>query len=368
MTLDSYQPAALRNIRCTLMRGGTSKGPFFLASDLPQDPAAQEEAILQALGAMTASRIDGVGGQDTLSNKIAVVSPSTSPEADVDYMFFQAKPGEYALDRSVNCGNIMSGVGPFALERGLVKAQNGETVVRIRNLNTNALVHAVVQSPGGRVTYCGNAAIDGVAGTAAPILMDFRGVVGSKTGKLLPTGFPHEDIEGITVTCIDVAVPMILLPATELGLTGDESPATLAAMPELLARLERIRCIAGERMGLGDVSQSVMPKLAILSQATSGGTIKSRYFTPKSPHTSHAVTGALCIGAACLVPGSIAAHLCELIHGGNVQIEHPTGSIKVALAATWNNGHLDISRAALVRTARKLFDGEIFVPVSTNFH
>jgi len=351
---------ALR-IPCVLMRGGTSRGPFFLEADLPSDPAARDRVLLAAMGSPHMLQLDGLGGGNSLTSKVAIVSRSSRSDADVDYLFAQVAVERAHVDLSPNCGNMLSAVGPFAIEAGLVPARDGETIVRIHNRNTGALVEATVQTPGGVVAYDGATAIDGVAGTAAPIKLGFLEAVGSKTGALLPTGLAREEIDGVPVTLVDYATPMLLLRAADLGLAGDETPAELDANAALLARLETLRREAGRRMGLGDVTGRVIPKVGLLSPARRGGSLTSRYFTPDRCHRSHAVTGALCVAAASRLTGSVAAEILSAGTGSLVTVEHPSGAIQVDLAL---DAAGQVARASLVRTARRIFEGNVIVPAS----
>lgn len=348
---------------CLFMRAGTSRGPFFNAADLPRDPAARDAALIAALGSSGDGRqIDGIGGGDSLTSKVAIVSKSAHPGVDVDYKFAQvAVDGSY-VDASPSCGNMLSGVGPFAIESGMVEARDGETVVRIRDVNARSIVDAVVQTPGRTVTYAGDVQIDGVAGTAAPIALRFSNVVGSKTGAMFPTGRPIDDIVGRRVTCIDVATPMVLIAAKDIGVTGYEAPAALNARSDVFADVERIRRIAGARMGLGDVSRSVLPKVALLAAPRAGGTISSRYLTPWTAHAAHAVTGAICVAAAAAAPGTVAQRLSDASHGGATEIEHPAGKIGIRIEATDEAGALTIHSASVVRTARLLMRGCVAIP------
>ncbi len=343
------------------MRGGTSRGPFFLESDLPAEPAARASVLLAAMGSPHLLQLDGLGGGNSLTSKVAIVSQSSRPDADVDYLFAQVAVDRAHVDLGPNCGNMLAAVGPFAIEAGLVSAVDGETPVRIYNRNTGALVEALVCTPGGIVEYDGATAIDGVAGTAAPVKLSFLRAVGSKTGALLPSGMSREEIDGVPVTLVDYATPMLLLRAVDFGLTGEETPAELDADAALLARLEEIRREAGRRMGLGDVAGRVIPKIGLLSPARRGGSLSSRYFTPDRCHRSHAVTGALCIAAASRIAGSIAQEMLSPSRGSLVTIEHPSGAIQVDLAL---DGAGQVMRASLVRTARRIFEGNVIVPAN----
>src|SRR3990172_6649860 len=351
-------------IPCVLMRGGTSRGPFFLASDLPADAAARDAGLLAVMGSPHENQVDGIGGPNPLTSKVAIISKSKHPEADVDYLFAQALVDERRVDTRPNCGNMLVAVGPFAIEAGLVPAKPGETAVRIFNINTEALVESIVQTPGGKVTYAGEASIDGVGGTAAPVKINFKSAIGAVTGKLLPTGRPLDVIDGVDVSCVDVAMPMVLMPAEQLGKTGHESASELDADKELFKRMEAIRRKAGELMGMGDVSKMVVPKIGLLAAPRQGGTITSRYFVPYSCHKAHAVTGTVCVAAACAVPGTVAARIAPLATApqGVVRIEHPSGMIAIDLDVELDQQPPIIRRAALIRTARRIFDGHVHVP------
>lgn len=351
-------------IPCVIMRGGTSRGPFFLASDLPADANTRDEVLLAVMGSPHEYQVDGIGGANPLTSKVAIISKSRRPDADVDYLFAQVLINEKRVDTKPNCGNMLVAVGPFAIEAGLVPAHHPETVVRIHNVNTGALVDSIVQTPNGHVTYAGTAAIDGVAGTAAPVKLNFKSAIGSVTGKLLPTGRPLDVIDGIDVSCIDVAMPLIMMRAEQLGKTGYETAVELDADRALFERMEAIRRKAGLLMGMGDVSKLVVPKIAILAPPRASGTITSRYFVPDSCHKAHPVTGTVCVASACAIPGTVASSLASLPPPpqGIVEIEHPSGKIAIDLDAELAGGTPLLRRAALIRTARRVFEGRVCVP------
>ena len=355
-----------RAIPCLYMRGGTSRGPYFLAEDLPDDVATRDRVLLAAMGSPDPRQIDGIGGAVTLTSKVAIVSKSSQPGADVDYLFAQVSIDRAFVDTAPSCGNMLSGVGPFAIERGLVEASDDQTRVRIYNVNTQSRIEALIETPGGRVEYEGAQTIDGVPGSAAPILLNFSDIVGSKTGALFPTGVASEEIDGLSVTCIDVAMPMILFSAAELGLTGYETNE-LMADEGLLARIENARREAGRRMGLGDVTELVIPKVGLLARPRAGGVVSSRYLTPHRLHAAHAVTGGICVGSAAMLDGTIAAPLADrdAVRDGVVRIEHPSGSLDVALTIAGTPERPTVESAGIVRTARKILDGNVFVPAST---
>jgi 2-methylaconitate cis-trans-isomerase PrpF len=351
-------------IPCVIMRGGTSRGPFFLASDLPQDVKQRDAVLLSAMGSPHDYQVDGIGGARSLTSKVAMISRSRQPGADVDYLFAQVLITEALVDTKPNCGNMLIAVGPFAIEAGLVPAKDPETVVRIYNVNTKTLVEAIVQTPGGKVTYAGDAAIDGVPGTAAPVGINFKGGIGSVTGKLLPTGKPLDVIDGIEVSCVDVAMPTMFVRAEAFGKTGYEQAADLDADKAFMTRMEGIRRKAGKLMGMGDVSKGVTPKVALLAKAINGGTIATRYFVPDACHKALAVTGTVCLASACAIPGTVASAIASMRPApqGVVEIEHPSGKIAIDLDADFTNGRQELRRAALIRTARRIFEGRVLVP------
>jgi 2-methylaconitate cis-trans-isomerase PrpF/tripartite-type tricarboxylate transporter receptor subunit TctC len=351
-----------RQIPCVLMRAGTSRGPFFLKDWLPSDPAARDQALIGAIGASDPLQLDGLGGNSTLNSKVAIVSLSNLPDCDLDYLFAQVGVGHQSVDTRPNCGNMLSGVAPFAIEQGLIEAQDGSTTVRIHNVNTGAKIEATVQTPGGRVTYEGSARIDGVAGTAAPVLLNFLDAWGAVTGHLFPTGQRTESIEGVTVTCIDAAMPLMIMWASELGLTGRERPAELDANTALLEKIEVMRLEAGRRMGLGDVSGSVVPKPVIVSPGDSPDSIVSRYFTPQRCHSSHAVTGAIGVSTAFALPGTVASGLSRASGRHLLSVVHPQGQIDIDVEVAGEGDAAVVQKAALVRTARKIMQGQLHLP------
>ena len=347
------------------MRGGTSRGPYFNRADLPEDRETLTEVLLAAIGSGHSINIDGIGGGVAVTTKVAMLSPSDDDWADVDYFFAQVSVEDRLVDFKPTCGNILSGVGPAAVEMGLVQAQGDETEVKIRAVNTGAKVLARVQTPGGAMNYDGDAAIAGVPGTAAPIALNFMGVVGSSTGAFLPTGNLRDQIDGIEVTCMDVAMPMVIARAADFGLTGYETVQELDENRDFFARMEAVRLKAGTAMGMGDVSQSVTPKFGLLAPARDGGTIATRYVMPWTTHPSMAVTGSQCLASCALTPGTVADGLLDRPTQGpaNVVLEHASGIIEVLVDFEMNN-HFTLNSAGLLRTARKLADGQIYVPIS----
>ena len=348
----------LIKIPCVMMRGGTSRGPYFLASDLPADVAERDRVLLSVMGSGHKLQIDGIGGGNPVTSKVAIISKSQHPEADVDYLFAQVNIFDQHVDTSPNCGNMLIGVAPFALDAGLIPAADGQTDVRIYNVNTDSIIHATVETPGGEVNYEGDVHIDGVPGEAAPVGIAFLDAAGAKTGKLLPTGNAVDVIDGVEASCIDCAMPMVMFRAADLGKTGYESGAELEADKAFMKRLNDLRLEAGRRMGLGDVTDLVIPKPVILSAPRDKGVINVRYFMPHDCHPSLAVTGATGIATACVTPGTLPAQIAGPLELPRmVAIEHPMGFIEVALSRVPGQEH---PRAALVRTARKLFEGFVY--------
>lgn len=357
----------LTAIACTLMRGGTSKGLYFHAADLPAERELRDRVLLAAMGSPDVRQIDGVGGAHPLTSKVAVISRSTQADADVDYLFLQVVVDKAEVSDSQNCGNILAGVGPWAIEQGLVPIAGDTTRVRIRMVNTGGIAVATVATPHGFVEYEGNTRIDGVPGTAAAVPLEFLDVAGSSCGALLPTGAPRDRIDGVEVTCIDNGMPVVLLRAVDFGLAGDETPAQLEANAELKARIERIRLAVGEPMNLGDVLKKTVPKMCLISPPRHGGSITTRTFIPHRVHESIGVLGAVSVATACVLPGSIADGMANLQRTGNeqrVEVEHPTGFFTCEMQLESQADSVAVRRAALLRTARKLMSGEVFVPGS----
>lgn len=357
----------LRAIPSTLMRGGTSKGLYFHARDLPQSVPARDRVLLAAMGSPDPRQIDGVGGAHPLTSKVAVISLATRPDADVDYLFLQVVVDKAEVSDSQNCGNILAGVGPWAIEHGLVRVSGASTPVRIHMLNTGSVAVAHVPTPLGAVEYEGDARIDGVPGSAAAIPIDFLDVAGSSCGALFPTGSPIDRIEGIEVTCIDNGMPVVLMRAADLGKRGDESPEELESDAVLTSRIERLRLALGPRINLGDVARKTVPKMCLVSAARHGGTIDTRTFIPHRVHEAIGVLGAVSVATACVTPGSVAAQVAGLTPRSGLQrleIEHPTGFFTVEMDVTLQGTAVTVKRSALLRTARKLMQGEVLVPAS----
>ncbi len=353
-------------IPCTLMRGGTSKGPFFLAHDLPSDIPTRDRVLLAAMGSPDVRQIDGVGGADPLTSKVAIVSRSSRSGIDVDYLFAQVSVDRPLVDVTPTCGNMLAGVGPFAIERGLVAPRDPTTSVTICMVNTGTVAVAHVPTPGGEVTYAGETSIAGVPGTAAAIRIDFRDTAGSVCGALLPTGNTTDQLDGVDATLIDNGMPMVVLRASDLGTSGYEAPAELSSDQKLKARLEAIRILAGERMGLGDVRSKVVPKITLIAPPQSGGHVMTRTFIPHKCHTAIGVLMAVTVGTACIFPRSVAHGIVPLQAEAvqRLSIEHPSGEFSVEFQVERTGDSLKVIRSSLIRTARALFQGKLLVPTS----
>ncbi|MBV1941460.1 4-oxalomesaconate tautomerase [Streptomyces sp. BV286] len=346
-------------VRCMLMRGGTSKGAYFLAGDLPAEPAPREGLLLRIMGSPDPRQIDGLGGAHPLTSKVAVVSVSADPGADVDYLFLQVGVDKAEVSDRQNCGNLLAGVGPFAVERGLVVPDGDRTSVRIRMLNTGDLAVADFATPGGRVDYSGSAEISGVPGAAAPVVIGFP----QGGSPLLPTGRVRDLAAGTPVTCVNNGMPTVLIAASSLGVTGYETPAALEADQVLAARLRAIRLEAGRLMGLGDTEHATVPKLSLLALPLDGGAVMTRTFIPVRCHTSIGVLGAASVAAGLRIEGGVGRSVARPPdHGDRVRIEHPTGflDIETTLAHDTPGALPVVRRTAVVRTARKIFDGTVF--------
>ncbi|MFJ5306410.1 4-oxalomesaconate tautomerase [Streptomyces sp. NPDC088350] len=346
-------------VRCMLMRGGTSKGAYFLAEDLPADTAERDDLLLRVMGSPDPRQIDGLGGAHPLTSKVAVVSASADPEADVDYLFLQVAVDRPEVTDRQNCGNILAGIGPFAVERGLVAPADGETSVRIRMLNTGELAIARFPTPGGRVDYTGFAEISGVPGTAAPVVIEFP----QGSSPLLPTGRIRDVIAGTEVTCVDNGMPVVLIPAAALDVTGYENPKDLEENLALADRLREIRLEAGKLMGLGDVDGATVPKLTLLAPPRNGGAVMTRTFIPVRCHTSIGVLGAASVAAGLLLPGGVGEESANTaVRSDRIRVEHPSGflDIETTVSAGTEGSAPVVRTTAVVRTARKIFDGTVF--------
>jgi 4-oxalomesaconate tautomerase len=359
----------LRAIPCTVMRGGTSKGLYFLASDLPADPGVRDAVLLAAMGSPDPRQIDGMGGAHPLTSKVAVVSKSARAGVDVDYLFLQVSVDKAEVSDSQPCGNLLAGVGQFAIDKGLVRPGNATTDVRIFMVNTEAMAAARIETPGGVVNYEGSARIDGVPGTAAPVMTDFLDVAGSSCGALLPTGKARDIFEGVEVTCIDNGMPVVVMRASDLGKTGYETPADLEGDAKLKAKVEAVRLAAGRAMNLGDVTKKTVPKMTLVAAPRHGGAVSTRTFIPHRVHEAIGVLGAVSVATACVLKGSMADAIAKtggFSGTGSVQldIEHPTGFFTVDMEVETGADGVKVKRSALLRTARKLMEGQVFVPAS----
>jgi 4-oxalomesaconate tautomerase len=360
---DSAVAAMQESIRCMLMRGGTSKGAYFLAEDLPGDTAERDRVLLNVMGSPDPRQVDGIGGAHPLTSKVAVVSRSTDPACDIDFLFCQVGIADPVVDTTPNCGNILAGVAPFAIERGLILGRHPETRVKVRTVNTGTIADILVQTPQGRVAYGGQARIDGVPATAAPVAIDFLDAAGSVCGSLLPTGNVVDRVAGVDATLIDNGMPVIVLTAESVGRTGYEPRDELDKDRSLKARLEEIRLAAGPLMNLGDVSRKVVPKIALLAPPREGGHVCTRSFIPHECHASIGVFAAVTVATACVLPGSPAASVATVPPGRVklMSVEHPTGEFSVRLEVDERGNQPAIERAGLLRTARALFDGRVFI-------
>jgi len=348
-----------RGIPFMQLRGGSSKGLYFDAADLPRDVEQRDQVLVAALG-RDPRQIDGLGGAHPLTSKVAIISPSQRADCDVDYLFVQVVVGENRVDTTPNCGNILAGVGPFAIESGMVQAGKSTTTVRVYMLNSGNRCVLEIQTPGGRVEYAGDARIDGVPGTAAPVICNYLDIAGSACGALLPTGNALDMIDGIAVTCIDNGMPVVVLRAEDLGKTGAESCEDLMADDDFRCRLEAIRLKAGPLMQLGDVTDKVVPKMSLVSPPLGGGTINTRTFIPHTCHAAIGVLGAVSVATACIQPGSIAEPMAQVAAGNPkiMSVEHPSGEFSVELVLDRDGA---VQSAGLLRTARLLCRGELYV-------
>lgn len=346
-------------VRCMWMRGGTSKGGYFLKEDLPAEPSARDALLLRIMGSPDPRQIDGMGGADPLTSKVAVVSRSSREGVDVDYLFLQVFVDQAIVTDAQNCGNILAGIGPFAIERGLVSAQDGETRVAIFMENTGQVAIATVQTPGGKVAYDGDASISGVPGTAAPVPLVFRDTAGSSCGALLPTGNGVDEIDGVQVTMIDNGMPCVVFRASDVGVTGYEDRDTLDANAEMKTKVESIRLQAGPLMNLGDVSEKSVPKMMLVAPPREGGVVAARSLIPHRVHASIGVLGAVSVATACLIPGSPAAAVAKVPEGRSktLGVEHPTGITECVVTVDDAGSPVE---AGMLRTARKLMDGVVF--------
>jgi 4-oxalomesaconate tautomerase len=344
-------------VRCMMMRGGTSKGAYFLREDLPSDVTARDDLLLRILGSPDPRQIDGIGGGHPLTSKVAVISRSLDDEADVDYLFLQVQVDEPLVSDQQTCGNLLAGVGPFAIERGIVTASDGVTDVRIRQLNQGGgITIARIQTPGSVVSYDGDAMISGSPFLSAPIPLEFP----RSQSSLLPTGSVRDSFAGFDVTCVNAGMPVVLIRADALGISGYESPTELEQNDSLRRNIESVRLLAGAAMGLGDVTDATVPKVSIVASPMDGGSVSTRTFIPKRVHTSIGVLGAVSVAAGALIPDSVAHDLLASKNSRSMRIEHPTGFFDVEIAIAGDAERYSLERSAVLRTARKLFDGTVW--------
>jgi 2-methylaconitate cis-trans-isomerase PrpF len=376
-------------VRCAILRGGTSKGIFLRENDLPRDRALRDRLVLSIFGSPDVRQIDGLGGADPLTSKLAVIGPSSRPDADIDYTFGQVSIKEPLIDYSGNCGNISAAVGPFAVDEGLVRAQEPVTRVRIHNTNTGKIIVAEVPVQNGKARVTGDHQIDGVPGTGAKIMLDFAGTAGAATGRLLPTGRPVDvlDVPGhgpLEVSLVDAANPMVFVRAGDLGLKGTESPSEVDSRPDLLEMLEKIRALGACSMGLArtpeDASRRIpaFPMVAFVAPPQEYSSFAdrrpirarnvdfvSRLMFMQVMHKTYAGTGTTCTGAAAAIPGTIVNEVSRR-HEGEIRIGHPAGIISVEVAVTVRGNEATLARAAVSRTARRLMDGYVYVVPGKN--
>ena len=359
-----------KSIPTVYMRGGTSKGLLFNKKDLPSDRKILSQYLLSAMGSPDTRQINGMGGATSVTSKVCIISKSKEPGIDIDYLFAQVVVDQAIVDFGPTCGNMLSAVGPYSIEQGLINAEMDATKIIIKAVNTGSIIEAIVPTPNKKVKYSGNIKIAGVPGEGAAILLKFKNLVGGVTGKLLPTDELIVKIDNVDVTCLDVSMPIVMANAYDFGITGNETSAELNSNQNLLDKIERIRLLAAIKMGMGDVSGKVLPKFALLSKPLHGGSITSRYFTPSTCHETHAATGSNCIASACLIPGTVASKISNLKVSGmdTVLIEHPLGIIECTVETSEkkiiNNSY--IKSCGIYRTARKIMDGNIYLPENLN--
>jgi len=357
-----------RSIPYMQLRGGSSKGLYFDEADLPAEQEARDRVLIGAMtgvGPNDSRQIDGLGGADPLTSKVGIVARSIRDDADLEYEFVQVVLGKGVTDRTQNCGNILAGVVPFAIETGMIEASDPSTVVRVYMRNSASMCVVETSTPGGKITYVGDARIDGVPGRSAPVICTYQDIAGSTCGAMLPTGSPFDVIEGVQVTCIDNGMPVVLLRASDFGLDGYESPKELEANADLKEHLERIRLAAGALMNLGDVSNKVVPKMTLIAPPSSGGMIHTRSFIPHRVHAAIGVLASVTVATGCIISGSVAEGIAELpesVTSGLFEVEHPSGSISVNLTIDTSDGEREITEAGVLRTARALSRGDVFLP------
>ena len=344
------------------LRGGSSKGLYFCASDLPADPVLRNKVLIAAMGS-DKSQIDGLGGADPLTSKVAIVGLSDSPNADIDYLFAQVVVGGDRIDTTPNCGNILAGVAPFAIEAGLIEPTGDSTTVRINMLNSGSQCELVVRTPNGKVEYQGDACIDGVPGSGAPIACNYLNIAGSACGGLLPTGSRIDIVDGIEISCIDNGMPVVVLRAEDMGISGYESPAELNANEVLKSKLQSIRLQIGPKMNLGDVEGAAVPKMCMISPPLKDGICHTRTFIPYKCHSAIGVLGAVSAATAAIIPGTVAEGIATVPAGASktLSVEHPSGEFSINLHVDEQADPPQVLKAGLLRTARLLSRGELYV-------
>ncbi|UOZ03948.1 4-oxalomesaconate tautomerase [Amycolatopsis sp. WQ 127309] len=348
----------MTGVRCMLLRGGTSKGAYFLAEDLPADPAERDDLLLRIMGSPDPRQIDGLGGAQPVTSKVAVVAPPGGRDRDVDYLFLQLGVVDATVSDRQTCGNLLAGVGQFAVERGLVPAGGERTAVRVLLVNTGSIAVSTFATPGGEVDYAGSLAISGVPGTAAPVELDFTGTEGSVCGSLLPTGRIRDNVGGLEVSCVDNGMPVVVARATDFGITGYEPVEELTGLAD---RIDALRVEAGKLMGLGDVRGSSVPKTTLVAAPRDGGAIATRTFIPVRPHPAIGVLGGVSVVTALLLDGAVGHELLVRPPDGEpIEIEHASGTLGVGIEFDTTATPPRVARSTVFRTARKLFDGSVF--------
>ncbi|MBT7957628.1 MAG: 4-oxalomesaconate tautomerase [Rhodospirillaceae bacterium] len=352
-----------KSIPCTMMRGGTSKGAYFLKSDLPENEAERDRVLLSVMGSPDDRQIDGLGGANPLTSKVAIVSKSDEPDVDIDYLFAQVVVDQPVVGYGQNCGNILAGVGQFAIEKGLIEANSPTTEVAVLMLNSGDKAVVTVPTPNGEVSYEGDAEIDGVPGCAAPVPLNFLETAGSLCGALLPTGNVVDEVDGIELTLIDNGMPVVVMRARDFGVEGTETVDQLEVNEDLKKRLESIRLQVGPLMNLGDVTDKTVPKMTLVSAPQSGGVISTRSFIPHRCHSTIGVFAAVTVATACLIPGTPAAEIAGDLStaGPQLLIEHPSGAMAVDIEVEQSDGEITLKRSGFMRTARKLYEGQVFI-------
>lgn len=359
------------------IRGGSSKGLFFKAEDLPTDENERNQCLLLAMEGTTEGdprQIDGLGGATSLTSKVAIISKSISPLADLDYLFVQVVVGKGKVSNNQTCGNILSGIVHFAIESGMIEATHPVTSAKINIVNTGGICEVVVQTPNGQIETKGDAKVDGVPGTAAPIICNYLESVGATCGALLPTGNAIDVIEGMETTCIDNGMPIVIMRASDFGLIGNETKEVLEANESLRQQIEAIRLKAGHLMNLGDVQDQTIPKMCLVSPPENGGVINTRMFIPHVVHEAIGVLAAVSVATACVIPNTVISdergvmskgeflHSSPISYHSSLSIEHPSGEFTVNLEYELIDNQINILKSGVIRTARLLSKGEVFVP------